>query len=215
MTNINNQVDYWDKVAQDKVFTHPINLPLLHKYLPLNSRILDYGCGYGRVCQELAQNGYTNLIGVDSSAEMIQRGRQMNPTLQLEVLSSSGQPDPDHLFDAILLIAVLTCIPTDEGQQNLIAFLKPILRPGGLLYISDYLLQDDERNQQRYRSYLEEFGAYGVFRLPEGAILRHHSTEWILSLTNGFNVLDISYPEVITMNGNKAKAIQLLGQTSN
>ena len=213
MTNINNQIDYWDKVAQEKVFTHPINLPLLHKYLPLNSCILDYGCGYGRVCQELAQEGYTNVIGVDSSAEMIQRGRQMHPALQLEVLSSSGWTD--HLFDSIFLIAVLTCIPTDEGQQDLIAFLKPLLRPGGILYISDYLLQDDERNQQRYRLYLEEFGTYGVFRLPEGAILRHHSTEWILSLTHEFNVLNLSYPEVMTMNGNKAKAIQVLGQTRN
>jgi len=214
MLDPQDQIEYWDKVAWDKVFTHPLNLPLLQTQLPLNSRILDYGCGYGRACQALAQAGYTQVLGVDSSAEMIRRGLQQDPSLALEVLPASGLPYPPQTFDAILLIAVLTCIPVDEDQRNLLTQLTRRLRPGGLLYISDYRLQEDERNQSRYRAGLSEFGTYGVFRLPEGVVLRHHSIEWLETLTRDFKRLDLAYPEVITMNGHRAKAFQYLGQLS-
>ena len=213
MADINNQVDYWNKVAQEKEFTHPINIALLQTHLSLSSKILDYGCGYGRVCQKLSEAGYTNIVGVDSSSEMIQRGRELYPELSLEVLPNSGLDYPDNYFDAVLLIAVLTCIPTDAGQQNLLTDLTRILRPKGMIYISDYVLQDDERNQQRYQRNMEEFGTYGVFRLPEGTIVRHHSTEWIRTLTSSFETVDLVYPEVVTMNGHRAKAFQYLGHS--
>jgi len=213
LADINNQIDYWNKVAQEKEFTHPINTSLLRSHLSLNSRILDYGCGYGRVCQKLVEEGYINIVGVDSSIEMIQRGRKFSPGLSLEVLPSSGLDYPDDFFDAVLLIAVLTCIPTDTGQQSLLIELKRILRPKGLIYISDYVLQDDERNEERYQRYEEEFGTYGVFRLPEGTVVRHHSTAWIETLASSFETLDLVYPEVVTMNGHRAKAFQYLGRT--
>jgi SAM-dependent methyltransferase len=211
LIDINNQTDYWNKVAREKEFTHPINMPLLRTHLPLSSKILDYGCGYGRACQQLAAEGYVNIVGVDSSAEMIQRGRERYPGLSLEVLPSSGLDYPDYSFDAVLLIAVLTCIPTNSGQQSLLEKLQRILQPKGVIYISDYILQDDERNQQRYQQNAVEFGTYGVFRLPEGAVVRHHSIDWIHTLISGLETLDLSYPEVITMNGNSAKAFQYLG----
>ena len=103
----------------------------------------------------------------------------------------------------------------DQDDEMLAALnnLKRILRPKGLIYISDYVLQDDERNEERYQRYEEEFGIYGVFRLPEGTVVRHHSTAWIETLTSSFETLDLVYPEVVTMNGHRAKAFQYLGRT--
>ncbi|MEY2931602.1 MAG: hypothetical protein RL033_2351, partial [Pseudomonadota bacterium] len=43
MSDINNQVDYWNRVAWQKEFTHSIDLPLLREKLPLDRRILDFG----------------------------------------------------------------------------------------------------------------------------------------------------------------------------
>jgi len=212
MTNIDNQVDYWNKVAWDKEFTHTLNLAWLGKHLSRDSRILDYGCGYGRLCQELARAGYRNVVGLDSSAEMIQRGRQQYPGLPLEVLPPAGLDDPAGSVDAVLLVAVLTCLPTDAGQQALLKTLESVLRPGGLLYISDYLLQPDERNQQRYRQYADEFGTYGVFRLPEGAVVRHHTRHWVDILTAAFERLELVELDVVSMNGNPAKGFQYLGR---
>jgi SAM-dependent methyltransferase len=210
--DLNNQVEYWNKVARGKVFSFPINLPLLKANLSLSSKILDYGCGYGRICQILTDEGFSQVTGIDSSSEMIRRGRELYPRLSLEELPRSGLAYPEHSFDAVLLIAVLTCIPTNTGQQGLLDHLKRILRPGGLLYLCDYVLQEDGRNQERYERDEKEFGTYGVFRLPEGTVVRHHSAEWIQTLTAGFETLDLAYPEVVTMNGNRARAFQYLGR---
>lgn len=212
MTDINNQVDYWNDVAWKKEFTHSVDLTLLRGWLPLHGRILDFGCGYGRVCQELVQAGYRDVVGVDSSAEMIRRGRDRYPELTLEALGPSGLSYPPNSFDAVLLIAVLTCIPEDRGQEAVMAALKELLRPGALLYISDYLLQSDGRNQQRYQQQVSEFGTYGVFRLPEGAVVRHHSREWIERLTRDFETLDMTEVDALTMNGHEVKALRYLGR---
>lgn len=210
--DINNQHEYWDSVAGDKVFTHPINMGLLRANVPIESSILDYGCGYGRTVNELSSNGYYNVVGVDSSSLMIERGRRTYPGLNLDVWPDSHVPYGDGSFDAILLLAVLTCIPTNDGQKNLIKNLRRLLRSGGIIYISDYCLQDDERNRQRYEKFEKEFGTYGVFRLPEGVIVRHHSSDWIESLLVEFEMIDLSHVEVATMNGNQAKVFQYMGR---
>lgn len=212
MDDINNQVDYWNEVAWRKEFAHTVNLSLLREWLPLNSRVLDFGCGYGRVCQELVNAGYRDVVGVDSSAEMIRRGHHLYPDLALEILGPSGLSYPANSFDAILLIAVLTCVPEDQGQLTLMAALKRLLRPGGLIYISDYLLQSDQRNQLRYEQHVSEFGTYGVFRLPEGAVVRHHSRDWIESLTADFEKLDLAEVDAVTMNGHVARSLRYLGR---
>jgi SAM-dependent methyltransferase len=213
MENIDNQQVYWDSVAWDKVFTHPINIELFQANVPLESRILDYGCGYGRTVRELSNNGYRNVVGIDSSSLMIERGRRTYPNLNLEVLLDSHVPYDDGSFDAIILLAVLTCIPTNVGQKNLIDNLKRLLRSGGIIYISDYCLQEDERNLQRYEKFAKEFGTYGVFRLPEGAIMRHHSLDWIKTLLFEFEMINLSRIEVATMNGHQAKVFQYMGSS--
>jgi SAM-dependent methyltransferase len=112
----------------------------------------------------------------------------------------------------VLLFAVLTCIPTDEGQRKLLENLRRLIRPGGLLYISDFYLQEDERNRQRYERFGTEFDVHGVFRLPEGTILRHHSVEWIETLTSEFRVIHLSEITVSTMNESLAKGFQYMGK---
>jgi SAM-dependent methyltransferase len=212
VTDINNQRQYWDSVAWEKSFTHPLNLDVLRNTMPADGRILDYGCGYGRTVNELLDHGYPNVVGIDSSPLMIERGRRMYPHLNLQVLPDSGLTYEDQSFDAILLFAVLTCIPTNEGQQKLLKNLTRLLRPRGLLYISDYCLQEDERNRQRYEKFADEFGVHGIFRLPEGAILRHHSSEWIEALTSEFKFIHLSQITVATMNESLAKGFQYVGE---
>lgn len=213
MPTTDTQLDFWNRVAWEKTFSHPINLPLLRTYLPPDSRILDYGCGYGRISNDLYQAGYTQILGVDPAPEMIRRGRQLYPHLQLDDLPLSGLATRAK-FDAVLIVAVLTAVPSDAAQRELISTVERALRPGGLLFISDLLLQEDERNLSRYEAGAAEFGTHGVFRLPEGAVVRHHSPAWIESLTKQhFKQLHWATLDVVTMNGNVAKAFQYLGVT--
>ena len=103
---------------------------------------------------------------------------------------------------------VLTCIPADDAQKKLLREFKRILRPGGLLVVSDYPLQTDARNLARYAKYAPEFGIHGVFRLPDGAVLRHHSREWLEHLLSGFHIEERVELDGQTMNGNAVRLLQ-------
>ena len=208
MPTIDSQVNYWDQVAEKKVFGHPINFTKFKSFVSGSSAILDYGCGYGRVCEELRKNGFTNVLGVDTSKNMIDKGLREYPQLDLRFLEGSILPFSSCSFDAVFLFTVLTSTPSDDAQKKLITESHRVLRPNGLIYLSDLPLQKDKRNQQRYLEYEKEFETYGVFRLPDGGIMRHHELSHFETLLSKFDIIESNEIDVHTMNGNSAKGIQ-------
>ena len=74
--------------------------------------------------------------------------------------------------------------------------------------MSDYPLQTDARNRERYERFEEETGQYGKFRLPDGPTLRHHSREWFDELLADFRVEHVAELDARTMNGNPARINQ-------
>ncbi|MDT3445449.1 MULTISPECIES: class I SAM-dependent methyltransferase [unclassified Pseudofrankia] len=213
MSDLDSQVPYWDAVAATKTFTHPLD-PRWLDGISRHAAILDYGCGYGRVLAELEQHGFDNLTGADTSPEMIERARGTHPVTRFAVLDAPPlAPFPDAGFDAVLLFAVLTCVPGDAAQHRLITELHRLLRTGGVLYISDYLLQDDERNRRRYGRYADRHGgSYGVFETSDGAVCRHHSRAWLSTLLAGFETVRTHQITVATMNGHESTGIQILAR---
>lgn len=206
-----NQAPYWDLLADGKHFCHPLNTTWLTRYAGPKTRILDFGCGYGRILSELQTRGYRNTIGVDFSFRMLKRCRSQIPDVSLVQNNGQSIPLQRHSVDLVLLFAVLTCIPQDEEQRNLLREISRVLRPGGLVYISDLLLNQDLRNLERYQKYVGQYGTYGVFKLPEGMVLRHHTQEWIGELTSSFRRVEFETFEATTMNRNKSAAFQYLG----
>lgn len=206
------QRNYWNQVAEKKEFTTPFQIGEFEKYVKKDSAILDVGCGYGRTLAQLYDNGYKNIIGIDFARNMIERGREQFPYLDLRVKEDERIALPDNSVDAVILFAVLTCIVNNEEQRELIAEIKRVLKPGGILYVNDFLLNADERNLTRYSKYAEKYGVYGVFELPEGALLRHHDKQWLEELFQPFKKK--SYEQLIftTMNGNKSNGFFYIGQ---
>ena len=212
MLNLDNQVDYWNRVGPGKPFAHPLNFERLAQWLSPESRIADVGCGYGRSLGLLLERGYHNLIGFDPAPAMIAMARERFPAIAFEVLDDPPHiPLPDASVDAALLFSVLTCVPTDEGQRAVVAEVRRVLRPGGLFYISDLWLQTDERNRERYQRDEPKYGIYGMFDLPEGVTVRHHDPRWIAELTSDFETGALDDVDVHTMNGNPAQAFQWFG----
>ena len=211
MADLNSQLEYWNTAGVQKPFAHPLNLRRVRQWISDEGRILDFGCGYGRTLGELFNEGYENLIGLDFSPAMIAAARTRFPDIQFEEVHSLTVPLPDASVDGVLLFSVLTCIPTDEGQRALLTELRRVLTRGGLLYISDLWTQTDERNVSRYERDERKYGIYGVFDLPEGVTVRHHDPKWIETLTSDFEMVAVDDVEVVTMNGNPAKAFQWFG----
>ncbi|MFD1177419.1 class I SAM-dependent methyltransferase [Paenibacillus puldeungensis] len=206
------QKEYWNRVAESKQFTTPFERNEFARYVRNADRILDVGCGYGRTLQELYLSGYTNLLGIDFSASMIARGKQLYPHLDLKTLDNQTIDLPDSSVQAVIMFAVLTCIVSNEEQLSLFREIRRVLKPSGILYINDFLLNHDERNLARYEEYAEKYGTYGVFELPEGAVLRHHDLAWVKTLTEGFEPLQLEQVTYTTMNGNHSNGYYYFGK---
>ncbi|GAB2595270.1 class I SAM-dependent methyltransferase [Streptomyces capparidis] len=210
MTDLGNQRDYWDSAGTEKTFGYPVEPSWLER-LDRRARILDYGCGYGRLTGELAELGFTDVEGVDVAPNLLARAREEHPGGRFTLLQDPPRlPHPDGAVDAVLLFAVLTCVPTDAAQRELVAELLRVLRPGGLLYLSDLCLQDDERNRARYERFAGRYGTYGVFETSDGAVVRHHTPRWLRELFAGTDVEEAREVPGRTMNGRPVVATQML-----
>ncbi|MCF3176216.1 class I SAM-dependent methyltransferase [Streptomyces sioyaensis] len=214
MTSPQDFLGFWETTGSAKTFTHPLDPALLDAYVPRGAHVLDYGCGYGRLTAELAGLGYRAVRGVDVSAALIARGRREHP--ELDLLRWAGFPLPfeDGAFDAALLFAVLTCVPGDADQTAIAGELGRLVRPGGVLYLSDVPLQDDALNQERYARFAERYGTYGVFETPDGGVFRHHPPERLRGLVRaaGFSVLAERRGSVATLDGRTAERLQLVAR---
>ena len=211
MGDLNVQTGYWNSVADTKTFSHPVPIGVFRGLVPSDASILDYGCGYGRTCSMLVNAGYRNVIGIDISEEMLKRGRQLRDDLDLRIFDGRFPAFDACSFDACLLIAVLTCVPTDTGQEHTLQEIRRLLRPGGILFISDYPLQSDERNRERYRKFEKELGTPGMFR-TEGAVVRHHDMNRVYRLLSPFDILREERIRVRTMNGHEADVFQIVAR---
>lgn len=203
--------EYWNAAASDREFS----TPLPSAFTSLVSRdtlILDLGCGYGRSLAELRQAGYENLVGVDFSDKMIERGRAQYPGLDLRVKGDGRLDFPDETFGAVLLLAVLTCVIRNRDQLELLAEAARVLKPGGLICINDFLLNQDQRNLDRYKEYLDKYQTYGVFELPDGARLRHHDLGWVEASLAPFERVSLETQTFLTMNGNLSNGYHFLGR---
>ena len=204
--------EYWDMVANDKNFTTPFQSDLFKKYVDINNSILDIGCGYGRTLKELYDLGYRNLIGIDFSKEMIDRARNLYSYINFYVGNGNQLNFDNNSIDSVILLGVLTCIYNKNEQQDLIREIYRILKPSGILYINDFLLNDSDLYLERYNKYREKYNDYGVFETSDGGIFRHHTKEYFDELLIDFKSEKVKTLTYNTMNGNKSNGIYYIGR---
>ena len=81
-----------------------------------------------------------------------------------------------------------------------------------LLYVNDFLLNTDLRNRKRYAAWEQVYGTYGIFELPEGAVLRHHDRGHIRKLLSAFRELESEEVVYQTMNGPTSNGFYFAGR---
>lgn len=94
---------------------------------------LDAACGTGRFAELLAENGH-QVIGIDSSSDMLAHARQRVPDGEFHVADVDRLPLPDDSVDVIVCALALVHVPRLEPVM---AEFTRVLRPGGDLVISD------------------------------------------------------------------------------
>ena len=199
-------VGYWQRIPPDKKFTTRFPIERVSAVLGADAALLDVGCGYGRTLAELHEAGFRNLSGTDVSASLLERARCALPGGSFQVQEPGVLDYPDGSFDGVLLLAVLTCIPRDADQIALRDEIIRVLRPGGWLFATDFLLNNDPRNRARYAQYEPRYGTFGVFELPEaGVTLRHHDEAYLKHWLEPFAAMDWEETFFPTMNGHSSR----------
>ena len=113
-----NNTGRFDHVAADK--WRPCLEYYLRHWLPVekDARIIDLGCGEGRILYLLKQMGYTNVVGVDISESQLQIARQINNKVVkadiLEYLKNTADK-----YDLILSLDVIEHLQKSEALEFL------------------------------------------------------------------------------------------------
>ena len=103
--------------------------------VPPGARILDAGCGTGRVAIRLAELGY-DCVGVDLDDSMLTQARGRAPNLtwlsgdlaDFDLLSQGQQP-----FDLVVAAGNVLPLVTEGAESRVVARLAAHLRDGALL----------------------------------------------------------------------------------
>jgi len=120
-----------DLYNQKHAFVYQYGEGLLELLNPQpNERILDLGCGSGELTQQIAERG-AQVVGIDSSAEMLAKARAQFPALELYPMDATDFSFPEP-FDAIFSNAVLHWVPDYEA---VIRQMAKALKPGGRLVV--------------------------------------------------------------------------------
>lgn len=206
---------YWNDIGSKKIFEDPLYLDQLAPFLSPSAQIVEYGCGYGRMMRLLKSAGYDHLIGFDFAPNMITRGRRENPDLDLRLLEKSGAiPCNDESIDAIVMSTVLCCMTDEQELGTLMAEIRRVLKKKGVLYITDFLICEHPRYQERYASGLQQFGEWGIYTTDENLTVRHYTAKAIMNLLSSFDIQWFEQFDFKTMNQNPARTFHCIAKKS-
>ena len=99
-------------------------------------RILDLGCGTGKLSRYLHDATGCEVIGIDPAEASVAKARQNASALTFLVQSAEALLFPDTSFDSIVSLKAIHEIP--HPQQALNEAYR-VLRHGGLIFIVDWV----------------------------------------------------------------------------
>jgi SAM-dependent methyltransferase len=127
------------------------------------TRVLDAGCGTGRVAIELAHRGFS-VVGIDSDAAMLQTARAKAP--ELTWLHADLVEMDSHVgteFDVVVAAGNVMIFLAPGSERSVVDQLARRLAPGGFL-VSGFQLNTGRLTLDRYDEYAAAAGLELVHR---------------------------------------------------
>jgi SAM-dependent methyltransferase len=127
------------------------------------SRVLDAGCGTGRVAIELARRGF-DVVGIDTAAAMLAVAREKAPQLGwIEADLAHLGTAVDSEFDLILLAGNVMIFVEPGSEHSVVHELASHLAPDGLL-VSGFSILPKRLSLKEYDHCAETAGLAQVAR---------------------------------------------------
>lgn len=112
---------------------------LIERHFSKSQRILELGCGGGRVALGLLQSGYPDVIATDFSPIMVSLARAVLADHDegwekiVEQQDATALTYPDASFDrAIFAFNGLMCLPSRDHRLAALRSIHRVLKPGGI-----------------------------------------------------------------------------------
>ncbi|WP_043630355.1 class I SAM-dependent methyltransferase [Desulfovibrio sp. TomC] len=191
--------------------------PAVRAFLAPGDRIIDLGCGPGRTLNALRQAGLGRChVGADvNPPSLLLAACAGFPVVQADL---AAMPVADAAFDAGILQAVLTTIPTPGERLAVLREARRIVTR--VLCLGDFLQNWElPYYRTRYETGLAETGECGSFVVREGAVelyqAHHFTMDELGDLLGraGFSVVQAAYPTVRTRSGNLVRGVSLAALT--
>jgi len=129
------------------------------------TRVLDAGCGTGRVAIELARRGFS-VVGVDADAPMLATARAKAPEicwLQGDLAELADLPGVDDEFDLVLLAGNVMIFLSPGTEGRVLDQLAARLAPNGLM-VAGFQLRRGRISLAEYDRLAEAAGLTPVAR---------------------------------------------------
>jgi len=140
-------LDWSDDQCQQA--TKDLQAVILEILKPLAAeKILEIGCGIGRITQILSP--FCDLTSIDISPEMIKRAA-LNISGRFCLASAFNLPFPDDIFDAVFEVTTFQHIVKEEGFELALKEMKRVVRPGGRIIICDEMTTGKREQPSPYR----------------------------------------------------------------
>lgn len=108
------------------------------RYFGGSGRVLDLGCGSGRVTHNLSAMGY-DVVGLDPSGAMLDVATDTHPELAFALGEGTALPFRDGAFDyALFAYHGLDYVHPETSRRSALREIRRVLEPGGLFVFSSH-----------------------------------------------------------------------------
>lgn len=151
-------------------------------------RILDWGCGNGRLIYILHNKG-VEYVGVDQSSGLVEQAQKI---FEKEVregwvkfyCTENGEAEfPENYFDLVFMIASFHHLPDEASRKGVLNKVFRELKPSGTLLITVWNLESAWAQEKLNKGY-KKIGEYDYlvpWKTPDGEVLveryYHHFTQ--------------------------------------
>ncbi|HVE62829.1 MAG TPA: class I SAM-dependent methyltransferase [Mycobacteriales bacterium] len=135
---------------------------LVASLAPEGGRVLDAGCGTGRVAIELARRGF-DVAGIDLDASMLEVARAAAPELTWISGDLATLPAEQPSYDVVVAAGNVMIFLAPGTEAHVVGRMASRLRPGGIL-IAGFSLQPGRLALADYDRYCARAGLSRVSR---------------------------------------------------